>query len=324
MRRQTVLALAAALLVALAGCAGTAPQGTAPDAGDGTATDGDATDGTATTASGSATNAAVVNFYVSDEANAIGDFRHVNVTVTKVGFERAGGGWTEFPVDDQTVDLTDLQGKNATLVDSYDVPNGTYTKVFLHVGEVNATLANGEQVRVKLPSERLHVNEEFAVENGSQVDFVFDITVHEAGKSGKYILKPVVSESGTDVEIEATGGDDQPDEREGDGDDGEDAAPNATFVGDVTPGENATVAVTRNGSAVANATVVANGQAVGATGTDGRLTFAVPDDAEELTVEVEHGGVTAELEVEFETDEAEGDGEDRDDAGSATPTGTEG
>lgn len=45
---------------------------------------------------------------------------------------------------DVTLDLTELQGANASLVDSFEVPNGTYTKVFLEVSRVNATLKNGE------------------------------------------------------------------------------------------------------------------------------------------------------------------------------------
>ena len=130
------------------------------------------------------------------------------MTVTRVGFERAaadGGGWINREIGNATVDLTALQGANATLVDEFDIPNGTYGKVFVHISEVNATLQNGERIRVKLPSEKLQIQKEFTVGNDSQVRFVFDIAVHEAGNSGKYVLKPVISESGTDVPIEPTG-----------------------------------------------------------------------------------------------------------------------
>ncbi len=155
-----------------------------------------------------ATTGGTVSFYISDEKNAIGDFRHLNVTISRVGFERTGGesgGWVEFSAGNTTLDLTTLQGENATLVNAYRLPNATYGKVFVHVSEVNATLENGEHVRVKLPSEKLQLNDNFTVTDGSEVNFVFDITVVKAGNSGKYVLKPVISESGTTVPIEPTG-----------------------------------------------------------------------------------------------------------------------
>ncbi|MEF8842569.1 MAG: hypothetical protein V5A62_13240 [Haloarculaceae archaeon] len=39
------------------------------------------------------------------------------------------------------------------------------------------------------------------LKSGEEVDFVFDATVFDAGKPGRYVLKPVASESGTDVPI---------------------------------------------------------------------------------------------------------------------------
>lgn len=301
MARHSLRTLFVASVVVLAGCAGgvsDAPgsptaDATDPDTASTTTADGNQTD----TAPTAAADGGTVAFYLSDEKNAIGEFRHLNVTVTRVGFERRaadGGGWVEREVDNATVDLTKLQGANATLVDEYDLPNGAYGKVFVHVGEVDATLQNGEQVRVKLPSEKLQLTTEFTVDNSSAVDFVFDITVHEAGKSGKYVLKPVVGESGTDIPIEPAGDEER---REG---------LSLQFVGDVSPGENVTVGVTRGGEAVANATVLVNGDEVGTTAADGRITVEVPRE-ETVTVEAKQDDDQAELEVEFERG---GEGED--------------
>ncbi|MBV0924527.1 DUF4382 domain-containing protein [Halomicroarcula limicola] len=199
-RRSLQVLLVAAVL--LAGCAG----GVSDAPGSPTAADRSGTSGT--TATTTATTGGTVAFYISDEKNAIGDFRYLNVTVSRVGFERTGngsGGWVEFSGGNTTLDLTTLQGENATLVDAYRLPNATYGKVFVHVSEVNATLEDGERVRVKLPSEKLQLNDEFTVRDGTEVDFVFDITVVKAGNSGKYVLKPVISESGTTVPIKPTG-----------------------------------------------------------------------------------------------------------------------
>nr|WP_049918551.1 DUF4382 domain-containing protein [Haloferax larsenii] len=386
-------------MVLLAGCAG--GSGTLTDAPSGSDSDG--------TASGDqATQTGTLNFYVSDEQNAIADFEHLNVTIERVTLMRANsdsdgdaedadadveaeaesgaeaeaqsesdeesgedanttandsstmtatgtavvtangsanasadadaeveaeaeseaeaeaeaedseaedseaeaedddagdGEKVTYEVDNVTVDLTQLQGDKASLVGSYDVPEGNYTKVFVHVGEVNGTLKTGEQVNVKLPSNKLHLNSNFEVGNGEDVDFVFDITAFKAGNSGKYILKPVISESGTNVPIEDVGADaaESEGERESE-DESSDAALTASFDGNVTVGENATLVVTQNGTPVENATVSVNGEDAGTTDADGELVVTIPD-ADEVTVKVTDGDAEAEVEYEFGEDD---------------------
>ena len=239
--------------------------------------------------------------------------------------EDESGEWIEYEVEDRTFDLTQLQGDNASLLQQFDAPEGSYTKVFVHVEEINGTLDNGESVNVKLPSERLQINQGFTVESNETIDFVFDITVHKAGNSGKYILTPVISESGTDVPIEDVDEDreengedereeDEADDREDDTDDEEsedqgtiegeegdvETALDAAFVGTVEPGENTTVRVTANDSAVANASVVLDDEVVAITDETGQATFGVPEDADELEVGIEAGEAETELEAAFE------------------------
>ena len=336
MKRHAAILVAVMLL--LAGCVGGQGGLTTTD-GDVATTDEATTAGTTNDAD-SAESGSTMNFYVSDEENAMGDFAHLNVTISKVGLKRAGDGdanWTTYDVDNRTVDLTRLKGANATRLGTFPVENGSYETVFVHVSEVNGTLTNGESVRVKLPSEKLQIHQSFTVGANQSVDYVFDISVFKAGKSGKYILKPVISESGTDKKIEDVDEKetDDADENEDDGNENKDdadetdedgneteeddgneteedernndaAALNATFVGNVTPGENATVAVTRNGSAVANATVEVEGEVVGQTNADGTITFAVPD-REDLEVEIETENGSTKLETDLrKEDESEG------------------
>lgn len=379
MIRETVTPVVLATLVVLAGCAGgitPAPSGS-----------GDANTGT-------------VNFYISDERNAIDEFEHLNVTISQVGFKKAdvddeeddednettstttaspttttnntttstttttdttttetttvetedtttgdapettgdddaeedeeeeeaeddekedSEGWVTKQVDNVTIDLTEYQGENATLLSEFQIPNGTYTKTFVYVSSVNGTLNSGEQVNVKLPSQKLHINKDFTIGNGESVDFVFDITVFKAGNSGMYILKPVVSQSGTDVPIKTPDEDDEDDEDEnngqgppddvgdnGDADEAPNAALNASFVGNVTPGENATITVTQNGTAVEGAQVFVDDSRVGKTDDNGMLTVMVPDDTEEFEVTVRYQDGEAEIEIEFE-DESDDD-----------------
>ena len=245
--------------------------------------------------------------------------------------DEAGDEWVEYEVDNRTVDLTQLKGANATKLSSLEVPNGSYDKVFVYVSEVDGTLNDGSDQRVKLPSGKLQLNSGFTVGNGEEVDFVFDITAVKAGNSGKYILKPVISESGTDVEI------DDVDER-GDEDDGEederedeDRGPderdeeradelNASFDGDVVAGENVTLRVTSDGEPAEGATVFRDGERTGTTDADGTYVIQVPDDAEELEVEVTHEGAEAELEVELDE---ESDGADEEQTPDETATSNE-
>ena len=283
MHRRTLLAVALAAMLALAGCAGSTTPGAPTAGGDdngGSAGDG----GTAVTGT--------VQFYVSDQPAAIEDFEHLNVTITQIGFERADGGdgadaedgtvtaaqnatataatvtptptgggdgtptaegteaeedddaddgredgeragWETVEVDSRTVDLTRLRGDNATLVGAPEIPAGEYTTVFVHVASINATLTTGESVNVKLPSQKLQLNRGFTLEPNGTVQFVYDINVVTAGNSGKYILKPVISQSGPDQPVEEVDGEgngaddtapDDSDERE---DEAEDRADDA-------------------------------------------------------------------------------------------------
>jgi hypothetical protein len=277
--RRTLATVTVALAVVLAGCAG----GIAP--GDG-AGDGEET--------------GTVQFYVSDERNAIDQFEHLNVTISSVGFRAAdgegnesddggeNGTWVTRDANATTVDLTELQGANATLLDAYDVPADDYTTVFAHVSEVDGTLTTGEQVAVKLPSEKLQLHTPVSVGPNTTTDYVFDITVFEAGKSGKFILKPVVSESGTDVPIEERGREDDEEDAEGDG-------LQASIDGSLAPNETVTVTVRDADGPVANATVAVNGEPAGATDANGTVAVSVPD-AEELSVVVTSGDASTEFE----------------------------
>jgi len=341
--------VAVVALVALAGCTGFAPgnsSGASPTADtletdEPTDDDGETGDVDDDSETG---DAGVVRFYISDEENAISEFRHLNVTISEVGLQQPGDAeaeendttpvdtetaaptgedatptdaetknetadesddWVEYDVDDRTFDLTQLQGATASLLDELETPEGSYSKVFVHVEEIDATLENGESANVKLPSEKLQINQEFTVEANDTVDFVFDITVKKAGNSGKYILTPVISESGPDVPIEDV--DDEREEDEPEEDDEPEEAPedaetelDATLIGPAEQGTNATLGVTANGSAVANATVVMGGDIVGVTDGDGQVTVAIPEDRTEIEIEIESGDADAELEIALE------------------------
>ena len=147
-----------------------------------------------------------VNFrlLISDEANAIGDFVVLNVTITSIGVHQGGEStsWNEIILDPAvTVNLVELQDSNATEIWSGQLEDGAYTKVFIYVSEVEGVLYEGEAT-VKLPSGKLHISQPFEVTNGEVTEFVYDITVIKAGESGQYILQPQIAESGPDKDFE--------------------------------------------------------------------------------------------------------------------------
>ena len=143
-------------------------------------------------------------FLVSDEVNAISDFEKLNLSISKVSLHLGGDEEKkiEFEPRVQMVDLTNLQGNRAQEIWRGDVPEGDYTKVFLEVSQVSGILwDSGEEVDIKLPSSKLQISKPFKVESGEVTNFVYDLTVVKAGKSGQYILKPQIGQSGADQDF---------------------------------------------------------------------------------------------------------------------------
>jgi hypothetical protein len=107
----------------------------------------------------------------------------------------------------------------------------------------------------------------------------------------------VISESGTDVEIDDIDEDDErEDDEEGDDERAEDRenALNASFDGTVTAGENVTLSVTQDGDSVEGAIVFVDGKRAGTTDANGAYVIQVPADA---GVEVSTDTVTLDLAV---------------------------
>jgi hypothetical protein len=140
-------------------------------------------------------------FLISDEVNAIDDFKSLNISITKIGLQMGDevGEWIEFEPEVETVDLTLLPGEKAQEIWRGNIPEGQFTKVFIHVADIEGILNETSNLtNVKLPSERLQISKPFEVTGDSLVSFVYDITVVRAGQSGQYIIKPQLDQSGAD------------------------------------------------------------------------------------------------------------------------------
>ena len=154
-------------------------------------------------------------FLVSDEVNAISDFQKLDLSISKVILHLGGDEEKkiEFKPGIQMVNLTDLQGNRAQEIWRGDVPEGEYSKVFLEVSQVSGVLwDSGEEVEIKLPSGKLQISKPFKVESGEVTNFVYDLTVVKAGKSGQYILKPQIGQSGADQDFIKVEPEEQPED----------------------------------------------------------------------------------------------------------------
>ncbi len=139
-------------------------------------------------------------FLVSDDVNAIAEFRDVVVTIDRIGLQQSSDGkWIEFKPSVLSVDLTTVPGDLVQEMWRGDIPAGDYRQVFIYVDNVTGTLiSSGEKVEIKLPSQKLHLNVPFTVAETTVTSFTYDLTVIRTGnaQNGRYLLKPQVSESG--------------------------------------------------------------------------------------------------------------------------------
>jgi len=149
-----------------------------------------------------------VNFrlLISDQPTAIDDFEELWVTISRIGLVPAAdsnAGQNEIVLDPVlSVNLVELVDENAVAAWEGYIPEGEYSKVFLYVDSVDGLLVGSDEpINIKLPSNKLQLDYNFAVEegnDGSVTNFVYDIAVIRAGNSGTYLLLPQLGQSGPD------------------------------------------------------------------------------------------------------------------------------
>ncbi|MBU2535210.1 MAG: DUF4382 domain-containing protein, partial [Chloroflexi bacterium] len=245
---------------------------------------------------------------ISDEVNAIGDFEHLYVTISSIGVHQGGesGMWHVLdPEPDPDgdgidgLDLKPLTGPNAIAIWSGTLPEGEYTKVFIYVDSIKGILTGGDEIEMKLPSNKLQISKPFTISD-SVVDFVYDITVVKAGKSGKYVLKPQIAESGAEQnfnELKLKAGEKPEEAGESEGE------LKLRLQGEPGPGAEIILLVTDDGTPVEEASVTMNGEEVGSTDADGQLVIILPDTPGEIEIEVTLGDRSGEIELELEEQE---------------------
>ena len=136
---------------------------------------------------------------VSDAPADIGDFDSLIVSFSMARVFHAGddsgSGWEDLDLSDSSVDLTQVVGEMAVEVLNVPLPEGTYSKIEMHVEEVDGVV-NGSSVEVFVPSGNLKIVRQFEITEGETTKFVFDINVVRKGQSDEYNLLPVIGKSG--------------------------------------------------------------------------------------------------------------------------------
>lgn len=117
-------------------------------------------------------------------------------------------GWITISEDPMRVNLLDLTNGELEVLGETELESGTYSQIRLILGPDNEIVKDGISHSLDTPSARqsgLKININADINVGETYTLLLDFdasrSIVEAGKSGKFILKPVIRT----VELEATG-----------------------------------------------------------------------------------------------------------------------
>lgn len=103
-------------------------------------------------------------------------------------------GWIVFSQETKTFDLIEVRDVKEIL-GTKELSPGKYTQIRLHIADAVVNI-NGEDYSLIIPSGKLKLIHPFNIvanqTTSLTLDFDADKSVHAAGKSGKYILRPTI------------------------------------------------------------------------------------------------------------------------------------
>lgn len=95
--------------------------------------------------------------------------------------------------------LLELTGGNYAQLAENEINEGTINEIRLLLGENNSIVVDGDSTELKIPSGsqsglKIKISQEITNTNLNQIVLDFDVSrsIHSAGNSGKYMLKPVI------------------------------------------------------------------------------------------------------------------------------------
>jgi len=126
------------------------------------------------------------------------DLTHLNVTIDSVYAHRVADGnetWEKLGfvgnVSEVYVDILSLQ--NVTMdLSLTEIPAGNYTKLRLSILTANATYATGENVTLRVPSDKIDVIVHFEIKPGETTKLLLDMQADWVAISRSKNLRPVL------------------------------------------------------------------------------------------------------------------------------------
>lgn len=106
--------------------------------------------------------------------------------------------WDTVVNETQTIDLKEFSEDASAFLGGAEVLEGTYTQIRIHVSDAYGISSEDNETRVNItvPSKTLKIVRPWTVTGNNTtvltIDFDLDQSLHEAGQSGKWILRPVM------------------------------------------------------------------------------------------------------------------------------------
>ena len=137
-----------------------------------------------------------VRIYMKDAPLDLQQVEHIYITFSSITAHRTGQGWETIFEGEKTVDLKALMEGEA-LIAEVELEAGDYTQLRLQISEASIVL-DGQSHQLEVPSGEVKIPCLFTVDETTTVTILLDfsaqdsIRVIEAGKSNRYILRPVI------------------------------------------------------------------------------------------------------------------------------------
>jgi len=140
----------------------------------------------------------------TDDADGGSDSEAVQTQAAEDVDESDAREYHEFD-EPQEADLVQLQNGNTQLVDDREVEVGSYEFLQLDVSGVEGTLEGGGEAQVDTPGNApLQFKQAFEVRENQRTRFVADFTPVKRGRTDRYLLQPVATNTEVSYEAEAT------------------------------------------------------------------------------------------------------------------------
>ena len=138
-----------------------------------------------------ATNAKTGTLAVKVKDAPVPSLLNLNLTISSFEVLNSTGKWVSLPIEGgvQYFDLLKLDNVTRDLAVG-SLPVGNFSKIRLKIDTANATLSDGRQIDLNVPSGRIDLQVKFEIKGGKTTSLIIDIIadkvqIAERGNSGK-------------------------------------------------------------------------------------------------------------------------------------------